>query len=294
MLKNLVVALDGSACADHALQLALSVAKGEGSKLAGCSVADPSPLYSTLEPTALLENVLAEINRHAQRVVDEAIAKARAAGVTAEGSALEGNPVYEIVRYAVKNEADAIVIGTHGRSGVARLFMGSVAEGVLRSATMPVLTVRPEAQLVPFAGAQILVPVDGSEHSLRALDVAIDLAESLRSGLVVCNVIDLARAAMLTGGQAQLVQGSLEEVEAEGKSIVEAALARVGARVPASSRIAQGTPADEIEHLAGEIRPALIVVGSHGRTGLTRAIMGSVAEGVVRTASVPVMVVPRA
>jgi nucleotide-binding universal stress UspA family protein len=127
---------------------------------------------------------------------------------------------------------------------------------------------------------------------MRALDVAADLATNLGGELIVCHVVDLARAATLSGGQAQLVPGCIEEVESEGKAIVDRALARAGNRVSATSRIAEGAPVEEIERLAAEIRPNFIVIGSHGRTGLNRAIMGSVAEGVVRAAPVPVMVVP--
>lgn len=137
-----------------------------------------------------------------------------------------------------------------------------------------------------------MVPVDGSDHSLRALDVACDFAASLGAELVVGHVVDLARAATLSGGQAQLVPGCLEELQSEGRAILAAALDRVHGRVTASSRIGEGEPVDDIERLAAEIRPAFIVIGSHGRTGLSRAVMGSVAEGVVRGAPIPVMVVP--
>ena len=139
---------------------------------------------------------------------------------------------------------------------------------------------------------RILVPVDGSEYSTHALDVATDLAATLDAELVVCHVVDLAKAATLSGGEAQLVPGCLEELESEGKAILDAALARAGSRVRVSSRVAEGVPVEEIERLAAELRPTFIVIGSHGRTGLTRLVMGSVAEGVVRAAPVPVMVVP--
>jgi nucleotide-binding universal stress UspA family protein len=151
MLKNLVVALDGSSCANHALELALTLAKTEGAKLAVCSVADPSAVYGTLEPLVVVERALDQIHDNAQHVVDGALAKARAAGISAQGCVLEGDPAYEIVCYAGKIRADAIVIGTHGRSGLRRLLMGSVAEGVLRSSSLPVLTVRAEAQLAQSA-----------------------------------------------------------------------------------------------------------------------------------------------
>jgi len=154
MFTNLVVALDGSECANHALELALTLAKAGGGELAICSVADPAPLYGSLEPAAMAEQTLLEINRNAERIVDEGTAKAAAAGVASRGKVLEGEPAREIVKYAAAERADAIVMGTHGRSGLTRLLMGSIAEGVLRSASMPVLTVRREAHLAPIPTAE--------------------------------------------------------------------------------------------------------------------------------------------
>jgi len=139
---------------------------------------------------------------------------------------------------------------------------------------------------------RLLVPIDGSDPSLHALDVASEFASRLHAELVVCHVVDLARVAMLSGGQAQLIPGCLEEVESEGKSLLGDALARVDRGVRTASRSVKGAPVDEILRLAAEIRPEFIVMGTHGRTGLGRVLMGSVAEGVVRGALVPVMVVP--
>jgi|SRR5579863_8654664 len=147
MFKNVVVALDGSPCADHALALALELAKLAGSKLAICCVADPAPLYGSLEPAVLVERTLQAIRSEAQDVVTRALAKAEAAGVSAQGCTPEGEPVYEIGEYAKKIGADGVVIGTHGRSGVRRLFMGSIAEGVMRHSTVPLIAVREEARI---------------------------------------------------------------------------------------------------------------------------------------------------
>lgn len=147
MLKNLVVALDGSPCAERALDVALDLARIAGSRLAICCVVDPSPLYGTLEPAVLIENTLEEIRSEAEHVVSTAIEKAHAAGVSAEGCTPGGEPVHEIGAYADRIHADGIVIGTHGRSGVRRLFMGSIAEGVMRQATVPVVTVRQDVRV---------------------------------------------------------------------------------------------------------------------------------------------------
>ncbi len=139
---------------------------------------------------------------------------------------------------------------------------------------------------------RILVPVDGSEYSNRALEVAVELAEALGAELIIVNVVDLTRAAVMSGGQAQLVAGALEELQDEGRRLVDEACGRVAGKVTATTRVAEGNPVDEIEKLAAEIKPSYIVMGTHGCTGFNRAVMGSVAEGVTRRAPVPVLIVP--
>jgi nucleotide-binding universal stress UspA family protein len=140
--------------------------------------------------------------------------------------------------------------------------------------------------------ARIMVPLDGSEYSARALEVAIDFASALGGELVICHVVDLARVALLSGGEAQLVEESSEEVQAEGKRIIDDGVKRVASRVPTVTRMVVGTPVDDIERLAGELKPTFIVMGTHGRTGFRRAMLGSVAEGVARRAPAPVLIVP--
>ena len=175
--------------------------------------------------------------------------------------------------------------------------MGSVAEGVLREATVPVVIARERARLASIAPEEtfitrVLVLVDGSKFSLHALDVAAELAASAGAELAVGHVVNLGEAAMLSGGEAQLLPGCMELVEEKGRHIVDEAFERIGGRVPACSCVKEGEPVDAIEQMVAELKPDFIVIGSHGRTGLTRAIMGSVAEGVLRKASVPVIVVP--
>ena len=141
---------------------------------------------------------------------------------------------------------------------------------------------------------RILVPVDGSECSLRALEFASGIASELHGEIIICHVVEIARAAMMSGGEPQLVAGCLEELQTEGTAILAEAMNHVASGVPVSTRAAEGSATAEIERLATEIQPSFVVIGSHGRTGLNRLVMGSVAEGVVRSSPVPVMVVPHA
>ncbi|HTU83468.1 MAG TPA: universal stress protein [Candidatus Acidoferrales bacterium] len=139
----------------------------------------------------------------------------------------------------------------------------------------------------------ILVPVDGSEPSLRAVDEAAELAKVAGTGIVVAHVVDPAKAAMLTYGNPQFVAGCLDAIREEGRELLEAARVRARGHVErVETRLIQGSPGQEIVKLAREIGATWIVMGSHGRTGLARLLVGSVAEDVLRHAGVPVLIVP--
>jgi nucleotide-binding universal stress UspA family protein len=146
MFETIVVALDGSECANRALDVAVGLAANEGAKLRICSVVDPIVVAGTAPPSPAADLALAEMEREARRLVKDAVAAAKAAGVEASGDMRLGVPYEEILRYAKAAGGDAIVVGTHGRTGVRRFFMGSVAESVLREARCPVIVVKEAAK----------------------------------------------------------------------------------------------------------------------------------------------------
>ena len=138
---------------------------------------------------------------------------------------------------------------------------------------------------------KILVPIDGSECSLRALDTAIDLARSLGDGLVICGVTDINQVAAFGP---EYAQGCLEALQEQTDDTVKRAVARVGDRLGAvEPRVATGNVVAKILEAVAQTGSKWIVMGSHGRSGLDRLFMGSIAEGVLHRATVPVMVVPR-
>ncbi len=142
---------------------------------------------------------------------------------------------------------------------------------------------------------KILVPVDGSENSLRALDLAVELAGTAKANLELCAVVDTGRMARLSFGEPQLEGGAYEALNREAENDLKSAVARAqtkGGGAP-DTVVACGDPATEIEAEAAKCGASMIVMGTHGRTGLQHLVMGSVAEGVVRHATVPVLVVPR-
>lgn len=137
----------------------------------------------------------------------------------------------------------------------------------------------------------ILVPIDGSDCSLHALEVAAAFAREQQARLSVCTVVDPAKAAAMAFGEASMAAACLDALDDEGKTLVQDAASRVQAIWPADVTVLDGAPVDSIVDYAKQSSADLIVIGSHGRTGLPRLFLGSVAEGVIRNAAAPVLVV---
>lgn len=197
------------------------------------------------------------------------------------------DPASHITDYATSASIALIVMGTHGRGGVARMVMGSVAETVVRTAPCPVLTVHGAAgSSVGFR--RILVPTDFSAASGAALDVALLLAARFAASLHLLHVLPEI-----------YVDGGSEAFTAEAPEIrtlrLMNARERLAHRVPdhcPSSMTTEaifGAPAETIAAYAADNHFDLIVMGTHGRMGIAHLLRGSVAERVVRTAQCPVM-----
>ncbi len=141
MFRKILLAFDGSTCSRSALATALSLAKAEGAKLTICTVVDPIQVADKNAPAPPTQGALNAACADAKSVLDEALSEARTEGIEAEAQLMEGEPAYEIDQCAQRVAADAVILGTHGRSGLKRLFLGSVAEETLRNSRVPVIVV---------------------------------------------------------------------------------------------------------------------------------------------------------
>ncbi len=198
-----------------------------------------------------------------------------------------------ILHYAEANEIDLIVLGTHGRRGVRRLLLGSVAEEVVQLAQCPVLTTH--AQEAPALGDEdtsILVPVDFSVHAQEALQQAKAMAALYDARLDLLHVIEeRMQPAFYNAGAVSvydLVPNLDEEVLDQLKRFYEESGA-TGA--PVRFRVVPGRAANEIARYAEEAGSALIVLSTHGLTGIEHLLIGSISEKVVRLAPCPVLTV---
>jgi len=200
------------------------------------------------------------------------------------------DPAGRIVTYSEEADIDVVVMGTHGRSGVERLLIGSVAEEVVRTAPCPVFTIRTEPEDVPAkAVRRILVPVDFSDASEVAVQHAKELALTYGAQIDLLHVVeDIVYPS--TYGIEPVSIPTDEVIQRVEKGLADMAREELGYEhivVEATPGYAPTSILDYVEDNDVD----LVVISTHGRTGLDRVLIGSVSERVVRQAPVPVFVV---
>ena len=195
-----------------------------------------------------------------------------------------------ILRYVRAVDADLLVLGTHGRSGLSRLLIGSVAEACVAAAPCPVLTVPHAAEPdAPSPIAPVLVAVDFSARSRAALVAGRMLASLYRAPLELVHVVREA------GPYPSVAPGVLSIVDADPDLDLQVRnrLVRFAASMPgpppAALHVALGVPSRVVPALARALGAGALVLGTHGRTGVARALIGSVAEAVLRRSPCPVL-----
>ncbi len=224
----------------------------------------------------------------------EAVVPARLRGsLLVQIKAVVGEPAPVIVRAAKRSGADLILMATHGRTGLAHLFMGSVAETVLRSVPVPVLALRPGHGDRPLTEVhRVLWATDLSPVSEGAWRYALTLADVSGAELVLFHVVPPAEMPWLDEQPVPTPGTWLEQYLAPLDHKLERrqqAAEALGLR--ARRKVIVGDPAEVIVAQAQAEEVDLIVVGTRGRTGLPHVLMGSVAEAVIRKAPCPVLAV---
>ena len=295
LFSIILVGVDDSEPAKHAIELGIRLAHERNGTVVFCNAVNWLPLVARAESAAAFDpNLLIEgMKEQGNALLDDACQRAAQSGVAARKRMVEGDPVEGLIGVARDERVRLIVLGTHGRRGLGRLVLGSTTEGVLRAGDIPVLTVRERATLAPQGRRcfeRVLVALDDSEPSDAAAQLALELPPEDRRSLVFVSVADIDS---VIGPRGYYHAASIREILRErAEAVVDRALESAAAKgVEARGRVVEGTTWEAILALAGEEQADLIVVGSHGRRGLQRFFLGSVAEHVVRTAAVPVLVV---
>jgi nucleotide-binding universal stress UspA family protein len=292
-LHTILVPTDFSACSEQALSRALGLARHHRAALHLLHVVEISALslpylkvdFFREEMGRAEEKMCELLARHATDGVEIDLAVRRGAPTGAAG------PV--ILQYADEAGADLIALGFHGRRGFQTLFMGSVAQEVIHGTDRPVLAVR-ECEGAPLARSveRILVPIDLSPHSERGFTHGVALARTYGAELLLIHVTDVSHFIGVYGE----IDPFTPDVQERVDRWVKQEMGRMrreaeGAGVKAQSFLLSGYPSSTILDFIAERAVDLVVMTSHGRTGLDRFLLGSVSEKVLRRATCPVLLI---
>ena len=296
MIRTILVPLDGSAFGEHALPLALGIARQAGATVRLVHIcATPAPrrfrASHTLAPAADRE--------HAEPYL------AQLAGVLEErwevpirSAVLDGPPAPTLRAEAIAQRADLVVMTTHGYGPLSRAWLGSVAQELVRTLPMPVLLTRPHGEPVdlleavdPLPFARILLPLDGSPLAEQVLPHALALGSLCDAEYTVAQALN---PPSLGYAPAATVAGLSQQILDEWMGLAHEYLAQVAVRLrsqgaPTTARVVLGAPAPAIIDYAGSHAIDLIAMATHGRGGATRLLLGSVADRVLQMAGVPVL-----
>ena len=289
-LDTLLCPIDRSPVSRRAFDYAVTLARWTGARLTVLEVIDVTPPVSaTPIPELLL--IPDEIREGVRQELDDLIGPALAAGVDADVRIEDGRVAQRILQTAQDTAADLVVMGTHGRSGVERLVLGSIAEKIVRQATCPVLTVPPAAPQVAAGAAPfhtVLCPVDFSAGSSAAVALAADLAGRAGARLMLLHVVDWPFAHTTGPDPVTALRDSL--LAEAGRQLAPLLPSAPG--LPAAEPFTLvGQPARQIVAVARDWSADLIVMGVSGRGAVDLAVLGSTTHRVLREACCPVITV---
>lgn len=284
MYDTILVPTDGSAGAQRAVEAVAPLAKQSDATVHLLHVVD----LGALTP-AIREEFREEIAEHASKLLEDIAASVELPGVSIVADMVESfDPIHQaILEYADDQDVDLLAMGTRNPAGMEWLSLGSVTRRTIRAGSRPVLTIPPHARLTETPSS-ILLPTDGSEGSLAAVSHAIELCETHDASLQVISVVDEDRA------QVGVERGDLTTaMEAAGYQAVDEVLDRANEAGISTiqTSVKSGNPGEEIVTYANEHDVDLITMGTHGRSGLDRLAIGSVAERVFSITEVPVLAI---
>ena len=279
--KRILVPLDGSELAERALSPALALAAAMPAKLFLIRVA--IPLSLNLDPE-LYKRILELGQDDANHYLTSIQSRFSSFATQIEAQVVVGRPARSIINFAQEKEIDLIIMSSHGRSGVSRWVYGSVADKVLHNTPCAKLIIHPQVIIEPFSIKRILVPLDGSSIAEQALEPALALAVALPAELILLRMTAAPQLFLQEPVPGwPTLNAVMETTTQEANTYLQGVQAAVeGSDVSISSLVTTGPTAEGIIEIADSQRADLIVMCSHGRSGIERWVFGSVAEKVLR------------
>lgn len=287
MYDTILVPTDGSSGAKAAARHALTFANAFDSQVRLLIVIDERSYSSgliDLDSTASDQrDALEERAASNLRLLEELAAEA---SVPFEMALEHGIPYETILEYATEHDVDLVSMGTHGRTGLQRVLIGSVTERVVRTSDVPVLTTR-AAPKEHSSYEDVLIPTDGSDAASAAIDHGLAIAERYDATVHALSVVDLSS---LAGSYDidPIIELWRDDCERAVEAVADAAESR---GVDVVTKVRQATPYRAITKYIENEEIDLVTMGTHGRTGLEGYLVGSVTTRTIRTSDVPILTV---
>ena len=293
MIRKVLVPVDGSAFSEAALPMAIAVAGKAGAEVRLVMVSEPANLAPGVWAEAFLTN-------HAEylEATAEGVRTAAKAGTVVTSTLIEGPVSKAICDEAEGAGADLVVMSTHGHGGLTRMWLGSTTDAVLRQSPVPVLLVRPEedGDGPPSVGGSVghvAIALDGSDFAEAALDPGLEMARLFEAKVTLLRTVmhPVLTSAYLPD-TVEMTEAYLERAEEEARAYLGEVLAAraIGSDVEVEVIVSQ-RPATGILQFVTESGADLVVMASHGRHGVVRAVVGSVTDKVIRAGHTPVLIV---
>ena len=302
-IERILIPLDGSGIAEGILPVVGDLARRLNATIDLLAVVDPEstelPSYLQFEDISAGEQkFVAEIRLERVRTANEYLISVanslRMDGLEVDVETTVGDPAQKIVAKAKRDHADVIAMATHGRSAIGRGLLGSVTDKVAHSSSTPMLIVRPnEGEPIELISS-LIVGLDGSKVAEATIEPACYLAASLGiPTLLLRATASVARAAAY-GSEQYLAPGTLYgDSDAKAKEYLDTVAAgQISLDVDVKTRVGPGTAYNEIRSAAAKQPGSLIILATRGRSGLTRWVLGSVTDAIIRSLDGPVLVIP--
>jgi len=272
MYERILIPTDGSPSAEAAARHGIVIAEAFEASVHVISVVDDRARSGRLAE-AQAQDAVSTLEELVEQESD----------ISCRSSIERGSPYEAVLSYASETDIDLIVMGTHGRRGLSRALLGSVTERVIRLSNDPVLAVPPHAMGRERDGYErILIPTDGSPAATAAVDHGLAIAEQVGATVRVLYVIEGETGLPPLG----------DSLRDEAVEVLDAVAERASEReVTLTTHVQPGTPHEVINNFVSAHGTDLVAMGTHGRSGLRRHLLGSVTERVLRTSDAPVLTV---
>jgi nucleotide-binding universal stress UspA family protein len=295
-LNQILVTTDFSENSKMALPYAMAFAKGLGGEVILLNIVERPSHLAGLESVVLQsgDEVIGRVYQHLDRLAEQAAMST----VPVKTQVRTGKPFREIINAARELHRGVLIMATHGYTGLKHTFLGSTTERVIRHVSCPVLAVRGNKKFSPGMSQEnisirkVLLSTDFSQNSLKAFPFAQAVADAFNSHITLLNVVERFPIDVMLGEE--ITRDTSRQLMNEARErLKELSLARLkNCRFKPDTMVRFGTPFAEIVSAAKGMDASLIVVATHGYTGLKHIYLGSVAERIVRHAHCPVLVVP--